>query len=152
VVADYTYLGPLRAALREEIDAALPTPGRERDDIAERMTITVTELTTNALRHGRSAAFVQLSRSQTAFVLDVADDAPSAAPQILDVRALEAAGGRGLHISHELASGMGWYVKQGRKHVWAQFRLPRRVRRRQAPRIPVFDLKAFLRQMRRLGH
>ena len=94
--------------MREEIDTALPTPGRERDDLAERMTIVVTELTTNALRHGRSAAYVQLSRSATAFVLDVADDAP----QILDGGAVEA-GGRGLHISHELASGKGLVRRTG---------------------------------------
>ena len=137
--------------MREEIDTALPTPGRERDDLAERMTIVVTELATNALRHGRSAAYVQLSRSSTAFVLDVADDAPSAEPQILD-GGDAGSGGRGLHISHELASGIGWYVDQDRKHVWVQFRLPSLVRRRQAPRIPVFDLKTFLRHLRQPGH
>ena len=150
MVADYPHLGPLRASVREEIDTALPTPGHERDDLAERMTIVVTELATNALRHGRSAAYVRLSRSATAFVLDVADDALSAVPQILD-GGTPGIGGRGLHISYGLASGMGWYVEQDRKHVWARFRLPRLVRRRQAPRIPVFDLKSFLRHLRRLG-
>ena len=149
MVADSTHLAPLRAALREEISALLPTAGRERDDLAERMTIVVTELASNALRHGRSTALVQLSRSATAFVLDVADEAPEVAPQILDGGA-SGAGGRGLQIAQELTSGMGWYVEPDCKHVWVQFRLPRQVRRRQAPRIPVFDLKEYLRKRRRL--
>ncbi|MCY1145712.1 ATP-binding protein [Actinoplanes sp. Pm04-4] len=151
VVADYTHLGPLRASLCEAIDAQVPMAGPERDDLVERMTIVVTELATNALRHGRSTVPVQLSRSPVALVLDVADDAFAAAPQIHDAGSLEA-GGRGLHITHELASDMGWYVEQDQKHVWVQFRLPRLVRRRQTPRIPVFDLKSFLRRVRRLGY
>jgi len=150
MVADYGQLRLLRAQLRQAVDAQSLLPGRELDDVAERMTIVATELATNALQHGQSHALVRLSRSAKAFVLDVADDLPSALPQVADAPTLEA-GGRGLRITQELALDTGWYVAGGRKHVWAEFAIPRRARRFQAPRISVFDLTTLRRLLRRLG-
>jgi serine/threonine-protein kinase RsbW len=149
-VADVKHLRQLRSSLQQAIEAQLPTPGRERDDVAERMTIVATELTTNALQHGRSEAIVRLNRSPKSLVLDVADDSPDAAPQVGPRGPLET-GGRGLQITQELALETGWYVKGGRKHVWAAFSIPRRTRRLQAPRISIFELKTLIRLLRRLS-
>jgi serine/threonine-protein kinase RsbW len=147
VVEDYTHLSPLRASLRDVVESQKISSGK-RDDLAEKLTIAATELTSNALRHGRSSAVVMLSRSRTAFLIDVADEALADVPEIAQPQP-GAVGGRGLHISHTLATGMGWYVADNRKHVWAEFRIPRRVPRLQAPRIPVPGLTELL---RRLGH
>ena len=150
VVADYPQLRLLRASLRQAVDAQSLPPGRELEDVAERMAVVATELATNALQHGSSQAVVRLSRSARAFVVDVADELPSVAPQLVERGQLET-GGRGLHITRELALDTGWYVAGGRKHVWAQFGIPGRARRFQAPRISVFDLRTFVRLLRRLG-
>jgi len=152
VVADYAQLRQVRSSLRQAIDQRIAEPGPELAEVAERMTIVATELATNALRHGRSPAVVRLSRSPTAFVLDVADDLPSVAPRIAEESGSLQAGGRGLRITQELSRDTGWYVAGGSKHVWAQFDIPRRLRRLQAPRISVFDLRTLIRLLRRMGN
>jgi len=124
--------------------------GKELDDVAERMTIVATELATNALSHARTPATVRLGRTRTAFVLDVADNLPSVPPHLIEGQSL-GAGGRGLHITQELALDTGWYLADDSKHVWAQFPMPRRHRRSHFPRISVFDLKTFIRLLRRIG-
>lgn len=151
VLADYTDLRSMRTTLRQTLDTQSLSPGRELDDVAERMMIAATELASNALRHAGCPAVMSLSRTRTAFILDVADDRPFASPRIPEERR-EGDGGRGLRIVQELASDTGWYVTGGNKHVWAQFRIPRRCRRLQAPRISVFDLDTFVRLFRRIGH
>ncbi len=149
-LSDPAHLRQLRADLRQSIEAQLSQASQERDGIVERMTIVATELTTNALRHGRSPAIVRLSRSASTLVLDVADDRPSLVPQLSEGQPLKA-GGRGLQIAQELAQHTGWYLKAGRKHVWADFPIPRRARRLQAPRISIFDLKTLIKLLRRIG-
>ncbi len=138
----------MRASLRQALDTQALLPGGELDDLAERMAIVATELATNALRHGQSPAVVRLSRSVAAFVVDVADELPSAPPQIVEEGAL-GTGGRGLRITQELARDTGWYAMDGRKHVWARFRIPRRIRRFQAPPISIPGLRIFVRGLRR---
>jgi serine/threonine-protein kinase RsbW len=139
----------MRASLRQALDTQALIPGKELDDVAERMVMAATELASNALRHAQCPAVVTLSRTKKAFILDVADDKPLSLPQIVDERP-DGVGGRGLRIVQELAVDTGWYTAEGRKHVWAQFRIPRRGRRLQAPRISVFDLDAFVRRFRRI--
>ena len=149
-VADYAQLRSVRSSLRQAVDGQALPPSSRLDDMVERMSIVATELTTNALRHGRSEAVVQLSRSATVFVVDVADQLPSVPPQLHEPQ-MSGVGGRGLHIVQELAADTGWYSAAGRKHVWAQFRIPRRVRQFQTSRISFFDLKTFIRFARRTG-
>jgi hypothetical protein len=139
----------MRVSLRQALDTQALVPGRELDDVAERMVMAATELASNALRHAECPAVVTLSRTKRAFILDVADDKPFSRPRIIDERP-DVVGGRGLRIVQELAVDTGWYAADGRKHVWAQFRIPRRGRRLQAPRISVFDLDAFVRRFRRI--
>ena len=150
VLADYADLRLMRTALRRALDAENLLPGKEVEDLAQRMAVVATELATNALSHARSPASVRLSRTEKAFVLDVADGAHSVPPEVLQTRPL-GAGGRGLHIVQEMATDSGWYTTNQAKHVWAQFAIPRRGRRFNAPRISVFDLKAFIRHLRRIG-
>jgi two-component sensor histidine kinase len=115
------------------------------------MAIVATELASNALRHAHSPAVVTLNRSRRTLVLDVGDDQPLSVPRVPAERP-GGQGGRGLRIVQQLALRTGWYVAGGRKHVWAQFGLPRRGRRFQAPRISVFDLDRFVRLFRRVGN
>jgi serine/threonine-protein kinase RsbW len=149
VVADRTQLRPLRTSLRETLDTQSLLAGDDLDDLVERMTIVASELSSNTLRHARSPAVVTLSRTRNAFVLDVADDQPSAPPRITD--GSTGPGGRGLRIVQALALNTGWYATAGNKHVWAQFGVPG-IPVVQTPRISVFDLNRFLRLFRRLRH
>lgn len=147
-LADYSGLQPLRASLRRVLSVHVV---REEDleDVAERMTIVATELATNALHHAKSPALVQLSRTTSSFILDVADDRPDQPPQIADRE--PGAGGLGLKFTQELAADTGWYVANSTKHVWAQFSTGRRARRFNTPRISVFDLRTLVKRLRRLG-
>jgi hypothetical protein len=90
---------------------------------------------------------VRLSRSATVLILDVADDSPAAAPRVVERQSLETSG-RGLRITQELARDTGWYVKAGRKHVWAAFSIPRRSRRL----FSLFGLETLIRLLRRLSN
>jgi hypothetical protein len=150
VLTDSTELRQLRYALRQTLETQLPIPARELDDVAERMMIVATELATNALRHARCPALIELSRTKKSLVLDVADDQPATPPLPTGEPAPESGGGRGLKIIEALASDTGWYVTGGRKHVWAQFRLPHR-RRFQLPRISVSALADVVRRSPRIG-
>ena len=150
VLADPAELRLFRASLRQTLDAQSPMSAAELDDIAERMAIVATELATNAMRHAGSPAVIELGRTKTAFVLDVADDQPLSVPEIASDHSPQA-GGRGLKITQELALDTGWYVAGTRKHVWARFTVPRH-RRFQAPRILVRDLDRLVRLLRRVHH
>src|SRR5215203_3670043 len=98
ILADFAELRQLRANLRHTLDAQALIPGKELDDLAERMSIVATELATNALNHARSEALVQLSRTKRTLVLDVADELPSDPPQWAAKRP-SGGGGRGVHIT-----------------------------------------------------
>jgi anti-sigma regulatory factor (Ser/Thr protein kinase) len=148
ILTDYAQLGLMRASLRQATETQALLPGAELDDLAERLAMVATELATNALRHGQSQAVVGLNRSATAFMVDVADDLPAVPPQVLEGDRL-GTGGRGLRITQQLARDTGWYVAGGRKHVWARFPIPRRIRRLQAPPISVPGFRSFLRGLRR---
>jgi anti-sigma regulatory factor (Ser/Thr protein kinase) len=150
VLVDYAELRSLRASLRQALETPAARPGKEMDDVAERMAIVATELATNALNHAHSAAVVRLSRTKAAFILDVADDLPSASPQVVP-RLPAAVRGRGMHITTQLANDAGWYIADGNKHVWARFVVSRRGRRFPLPRISVFDLQTWVRLLRRIG-
>jgi serine/threonine-protein kinase RsbW len=150
-LADATELQSLRASLRQAIDTQPLTPSGELNDVTERMVLAATELAANALLHARCPAVVRLSRTSKTFVLDVADEDPSFGARDTVERPL-AQGGRGLRIVQDMAADAGWHVAGGRKHVWAQFAIPRRSRRWHAPLISVRGLDRFLRLFRRIGH
>jgi serine/threonine-protein kinase RsbW len=110
-------LGDLRAALRRAVaDAITTAPG----DAVERMALVVTELATNALRHGRPPAVVRLLREGDRLIIDVADHHRYAEPAVDTGRPL-GAGGLGLQLAQSFALDVGWYATDVTKHVWASF-------------------------------
>jgi len=116
-------LRQLRGSLFTALTGEPRPPDGELDEIPERIAVVATELATNALRHGRPPTQVTLRRTEHTFILDVADDDPTAVPQLAGPRQ-PGAGGLGLHIVGEFASDLGWYADHGTKHVWAEFPIP----------------------------
>ncbi len=80
--------------------------------------LVASELATNALRHGTPPATVTLRHGVATYVLDVADGAVDAVP-VLAARRPLGEGGFGLYVVGRLADEVGWYLADGRKHVWA---------------------------------
>lgn len=116
-VDDLAGLTRLRHAVHEAVTGRVErtrAPRRTADQVA----LLVSELATNALRHGRPPAVVELRTDGTAFVLDVADRDASTAPVVAGTRA-PGDGGFGLMIALRLADEVGWYTTRTTKHVWA---------------------------------
>lgn len=112
-----THLAPLRRDVRGVIAGAASggAPARRLvDDVA----LVATELATNALRHVGPPAVVELREHRGAFLVDVADGAPTR-PPVVAGRRDTGAGGFGLMITGELADAVGWYATRTTKHVWA---------------------------------
>lgn len=150
-LTDAVELQALRTSVRQVLQTQSVLAGPTLDDVAERMTIVVTELATNALRHAGPPSVVTMSRTRTALVLNVADDYPSAKPEIA-VRRSAGAGGHGLRLTADLARDCGWYLDEDTKHVWALFDIPQRRRVSQAPRIAIAGLATVMRRLCRLRH
>ena len=119
----------LQAALRAH-DLAAP----DRSPVTEQAVLVVTELASNALRHGRPPAVVRLLEADGCFILEVADGDVSSAPQLAAARHVDD-GGRGLHIARSLALEVCWYTTERAKHIWAAF--PAETSRPQTPAGPV---------------
>ena len=98
--------------------------GHVREDLDDRQTdaamLIVSELTTNALVHGSGAILLAVSRESDRLRIEVSDDGH---PQSIGVVPTEgrAAGGRGLFIVDQLASG--WGRTAGTAHMWAELTL-----------------------------
>jgi anti-sigma regulatory factor (Ser/Thr protein kinase) len=112
-------LESMRTGLR---DAVRAQPATDREDLVERLTIVVTELAGNALRHGRPPTVVILQRSDGHLVVHVLDNDPEAVPAVDDDRP-SGEGGLGLVLAHRLAEEVGWYPTDTGKRVWARFSL-----------------------------
>jgi serine/threonine-protein kinase RsbW len=122
-LATFADLRLLRAALRHAL-AGQPMPdGGALDNVPERMAIIATELAANAMAHAKPPTTVRLFRTETTFILDVADNDPWVVPRFTDGRPPRA-GGLGLHMARKLSLDIGWYVADGTKHVWAQVAIP----------------------------
>jgi serine/threonine-protein kinase RsbW len=104
-------LHELRAAVREAAGSG---------QVSDRMSVVVTELTTNALRHGRPPAVVRLLHAGDRLVIDVADHDLTALPELAEDRPL-GTGGLGLQLTKRFATELGWYTTDVTKHVWASF-------------------------------
>lgn len=111
-------LSTLRASILGAITADDPTGSGALDEVAEDMVLIASELATNALRYAYPPTVVRLLRKGIAFLLDVEDHAPGAAPYVAAGRA-EGNGGLGLQIARRLARDVGWYANGMEKHVWA---------------------------------
>lgn len=85
------------------------------------LALLLSELVTNALRHAVPPAEVTVRQDGSACLLDVADSDP-ATPPIPEHDRSPGLGGHGLPLVATLATDRGWYVEDGRKHVWASLR------------------------------
>jgi serine/threonine-protein kinase RsbW len=110
----------LRASLYRAITGREFPKHAQLDDVPEKLVLVATELATNALRHGLPPTIVKLGRADHRFILDVADHEPQVPPALADDRA-PGEGGLGLQLAKKLTLDLGWYVKDGTKHVWAEF-------------------------------
>lgn len=120
-MTDVSGLTSLRALVGNAVHAAAPpTPV---PTLVQHATLLASELTTNALHHGGSTAYVELLADATSIVLDVADLDPSTAP-VLAGRRGPGDGGFGLMIAWQVASEIGWYQEARGKHVWARLAVP----------------------------
>ena len=119
----YTELRSLRSSLHRALTGEPLPEGRFLDEVPEKVAFVATELATNALMHTRPPTVVQLYRTETSFILDVADEDPTIVPEFADARPT-GAGGRGLQLARKLALDIGWYVDGDVKHVWADFPIP----------------------------
>ena len=118
------------SALRWELHELNALPGVRADlrglasrsgstsDIRDRLILALDEMASNALRHGGTPVVASVHETPDAYLIDVADTAPTAPPKPAVGRD-PSEGGLGLYLVAELAAAHGWYVRGGTKHVWA---------------------------------
>ncbi|MBB3086158.1 ATP-binding protein [Geodermatophilus sabuli] len=106
-----------RAGLRGRLED-VGFPRAEEDLAAEQLVLAFDELASNALRHGLSPVVATVVAGSGGWLLDVSDHDPETMPTPAVDRD-PAQGGLGLHLVARLAVAHGWYVDDGRKHVWA---------------------------------
>lgn len=110
-------LGPLApAAARRAVTAVLTGWGFRDEEWLESAAIVVSELVTNAVRHGGGAIAVTVEAHEGRVVLCAADGS-SVVPRRRDA---DEAGGRGLAVIEALSAGWGVRDYQGGKQVWIQ--------------------------------
>lgn len=124
-VRDWTLTGFIElATLRRELREAIQSVERlDRDtlaDVPESMILVASELSTNAIKHGRPPVLVHLRSGDSRFLLEVVDHDPHTAPQFSGNRAL-GAGGFGLQIARQVGQEVGWYTTDATKHIWVTF-------------------------------
>jgi anti-sigma regulatory factor (Ser/Thr protein kinase) len=106
-----------RAALRSRL-GGVGFPEVDDDPSGERLVLAFDELASNALRHGACPVVATVVAGSGGWLLDVSDRAPEAMPTPAVDRD-PAHGGLGLHLVARMSAAHGWYVDDGRKHVWA---------------------------------
>ncbi|TXS52703.1 SpoIIE family protein phosphatase [Streptomyces sp. t39] len=108
--------GAARALAREQL-----TAWRLPDETVGTVELVVSELVTNAVRHGTAPVTLRLIRTSS-LTCEVHDTSPSA-PHLRHAQTVDE-GGRGLFIVSQLASAWGTrYTGQG-KTIWAEVPLP----------------------------
>ena len=96
---------------------SLDPPEPSLAGVLERLALVVSELGGNALRHGQAPVVVSLNRLHGGWLLNVADGDTASEPLL---HAGEDHGHRhGLQVVAIVSSGVGWYVEDSAKHVWA---------------------------------
>ena len=116
-LASLAELPAARAGLRGRLDGVGFRSGPDETG-AERLVLAFDELASNALRHGESPVVATVVAGSGGWLLDVSDRAPEALPTPAVGRD-PAKGGMGLYLVARLSVAHGWYVDEGRKHVWA---------------------------------
>ena len=80
------------------------------------ITLLVTELLSNALRHGGSPAICSVDWKSCRVRVEVCDANPTA-PEVLE-SAPDSIGGRGMKLVDALSSSWGWHPNDDGKCVW----------------------------------
>jgi anti-sigma regulatory factor (Ser/Thr protein kinase) len=118
---DVSELPRVRAELRRR--ATLRADPVAHPDLVDQLVLALDEMASNALRHGEGEVAAAVRLTDDAYLVVVSDQAVSSPPSPAVGRD-PSEGGLGLYLIAELATGHGWYVGDGSKHVWAL--LPRR--------------------------
>ncbi|MFE9692619.1 ATP-binding protein [Micromonospora sp. NPDC005806] len=113
-------LRDLRASLRDALTRHGLVQGEELDEVPHLVVLVATELSTNALRHGRPPTVITLLGADDCFLLDVADHDLSSVPDPADISPLDS-GGRGLFLAESVSLAVGWYATDETKNIWASF-------------------------------
>jgi anti-sigma regulatory factor (Ser/Thr protein kinase) len=122
-LSDVAELPGIRAEVRRLIPRLAHPRGPAGRDVLDQLVLALDEMASNALRHGRGSVQVVVQLTEDDYVVEVSDQAVGTPPTPAVDRD-PSQGGLGLYLIAELASRHGWYVRGGRKHVWAV--LPRR--------------------------
>ncbi|WP_233492105.1 ATP-binding protein [Blastococcus sp. TF02A-30] len=104
-------------AVRAEVRRAIPA-GEAGRDALDQLVLALDEMASNALRHGGGHVEAAVRTTAAGFLIEVAD-AAAHRPPTPAVDRDPSEGGLGLYLIAELATGHGWYVSDGAKHVWA---------------------------------
>ena len=106
-------LGRVRSAIEQlarlrYAHPSLDIPEPSLLGVMERLSLVVSELGGNALRHGQAPITVSLNRVRRGWLVSVADGAPSQAPVMGPQESVD--GHRhGLEVVALVSSGVGWY-------------------------------------------
>lgn len=90
------------------------------EELCDDVALSVSELVTNALLHGRGARAVSLELERGRLRLAVVDASPSGVPRTR-VYADTSAVGRGLQLVAALSQAWGWEPTADGKSVWCDF-------------------------------
>ena len=102
--------------MRRAVTRALGGWGVASDD-QDVVALLISELVTNALRHGEPPVRLRAECTDSAITVSV-EDAGSSAPVAVEPAAWDASGGRGLHLVESLADGWGVNRNGVGKAVW----------------------------------
>lgn len=119
-LASTAQLRTLRHQLADEIGAGTSSARQDLEATPDKLVLIATELAANALTHGLPPTIVTLSRTDTQWLLDVADHDPESEPVYAGAR-ITGAGGLGLHLARQLSLEVGWYTTERTKNIWATF-------------------------------
>ena len=124
--------GKLRVELHRPLPRDSSAPGRARRlvheflaphppdrEAVENSSLVVSELVTNALKHGRGAISLMLRLQDHRLLVEVTDQGDH--PERVARRRSGPDGGWGLHLVDALATR--WGVYEGTTHVWAEIAL-----------------------------
>jgi anti-sigma regulatory factor (Ser/Thr protein kinase) len=118
-LTDVAELPRVRSEMRRHAERTALRHDAASEDLRDQLVLALDEMASNALRHGGGSAVTASVRlTDEAYLIEVADMAPSS-PPVPAVDRDPSEGGLGLYLIAELATAHGWYVDDGAKTVWA---------------------------------